>query len=163
MLLFFGLLVFGLSYAYKKATSVDTYFTFNVKSGISFFGGFIVTALVILVGIRGGLQLRPLSVINASESVEVHLAPIVLNSTFSLIRTAGKKAMQEVNYVTDSQLTGCDKGLHNLTIINDTTQKLNVVIILVESLSKQYLSYYNGTAKTPFLDSLIKEGFIFSK
>lgn len=162
MLLFFGLLVFGLLYAYKKATQVDTYFTFNVKSGIGFFGGFVATALIILVGIRGGLQLRPLSVINASESVEVHLAPIVLNSTFSLIRTAGKKAMQVVNYVTDSQLTECDKGLHNPSIVNDTTQNLNVVIILVESLSKQYLSYYNGTAKTPFLDSLIKEGFIFS-
>jgi phosphoglycerol transferase MdoB-like AlkP superfamily enzyme len=162
MILFFGFLVMSLFYIYKKATSVEPYFTFNVKSGIGFFSGFVATALIILVGIRGGLQLRPLSVINASESVEVSLAPIVLNSTFSLIRTAGKKAMQEANFIETSQLTECDKGLHIPTIVNDTTQKLNVVIILVESLSKQYLSYYNGTSKTPFLDSLIKEGFIFS-
>ncbi len=162
MWVLFGIIIFGLNYTYKKALSSNNYLPNSVKAGLQYIGFLILLVALTVIGSRGGLQLRPLSVINASESVDVLNAPAVLNSTFSLIKTSSKKPLNEVNYIPEHLFSDCDKGVHIGVENSDSIQKLNIVIILVESLSKQYLSYYNGTGETPFLDSLIGESYIFS-
>lgn len=161
MFVFFGILIWSLFKIYKKTTKLGQYISFSMKDLAKYMGLVVIITVFSLLAIRGGVQLRPLSVINASEVADVRNAPAVLNSTFTIIKTLSKKRLQEVSFMDESLFTTCDIGRHEVASRQDSLQKLNIVIILVESLSKQYLSYYGGTAQTPFLDSLIDESFIF--
>jgi phosphoglycerol transferase MdoB-like AlkP superfamily enzyme len=132
---------------------------FNFSS----FVGIIIVLAINITGMRGGLQLRPITILNASESVGVENAPAVLNSTFSLIRTWQKKSIQLETYFPMGELNECERGVHPVLNHSDTTEiKLNIVILIVESLSKQYMSYYGGTSQTPFLDSIMQHSLVFN-
>ena len=51
---------------------------------------------------------------------------------------------------------------HNYS--NDGFKKDNVVIIILESFSKEFVGYYNqGVGYTPFLDSLIQTGLVLEQ
>lgn len=115
-----------------------------------------------LLGMRGGLQLRPLAVIDAAQGTGVRNVPFVLNSTFSVMRTWGKRSLDERKYFDDADITGCDRPIQEIKASMEAdSEKLNVIIIMVESLSKEYLSWYHGTGKTPFLDSLMSNSLVF--
>ena len=133
------------------------------KFSFAYLGVFPLIIGLELLGMRGGLQLRPLAVIDASQSTGVKNIPFVLNSTFSMLRTWGKKSLEEKHYFKDSEFTKCDLPVKNIESRSDSSmQRMNVVIIMVESLSKEYLSYYQGTGRTPFLDSLMNHGLVFN-
>lgn len=130
---------------------------------LAYLGVFPLIVGLVLVGMRGGLQLRPLAVIDASQSTGVKNIPFVLNSTFSMLRTWSKKSLEEKHYFSDSEFNKCDLPVRNIeSRSGDSTQRMNVVIIMVESLSKEYLSYYHGTGHTPFLDSLMNNSLVFN-
>jgi phosphoglycerol transferase MdoB-like AlkP superfamily enzyme len=131
------------------------------KSVLSYSLGLVFWLLIILTGVRGGWQLRPLQVINASEMAGVDLAPAVLNSTFSLLKTLNKKTLHAVTYAQKSALEACNQGIPSSLPPSGTYQGKNVVVLIVESLSKQYISYFNGRSSTPFLDSIMGEGMVF--
>jgi phosphoglycerol transferase MdoB-like AlkP superfamily enzyme len=116
-----------------------------------------------VLGIRGGLQLRPISILDATNVSGVTNAPFVLNSSFSLIRTWQKNKIREKNYFDPINNSACEspiKQFNKDTIAHDS--QMNVIIIMVESLSKQYLSYFGGKGKTPFLDSLMHQSLVFT-
>jgi phosphoglycerol transferase MdoB-like AlkP superfamily enzyme len=153
------ILIKGYQYMEKSAANI-----YKLNSGYGLrIVLFVFLITLNIIGMRGGLQLRPIDVINASESVGVTNAPIVMNSTFSLLWTIQKKAFKAHPIDSYLQLDPCDKGIHlsaeNGQMINTKT---NVVIIAVESLSKQYISAYGGTGRTPFLDSLISVSHTFT-
>lgn len=122
---------------------------------------FVLGMATALVAARGGLQVRPLDFIHAAEWTDVQNIPILLNSPFSIIKSADKKRLTDPRYFEENQLNACEKGLHypDSTL---TPAKQNVVILIVESLSREYMSCFNGMAKTPFLDSIFSQGMVFS-
>ncbi|HEY9123894.1 MAG TPA: sulfatase-like hydrolase/transferase [Bacteroidales bacterium] len=129
----------------------------------------VVACIVILLsiaGIRGDLKhsTRPITMSNAGQYVKspAELA-IVLNTPFCLIRSTEGVAYSRQNYFADeASLEKVYLPVH----YPDTTRPkhpVNVVIIIVESLNKEFIgSYYpeidNGQYKgyAPFLDSLLK-------
>ncbi len=121
---------------------------------------FILGAGVSIIAIRGGLQKYPLDVIHASDMTDVQNIPVLLNSPFTLIKTIGKKELPEINYYSESEMKDLNEGIH-LPSKTLGIKKMNVVVIILESLSKKYIGYFNGAAKTPFLDSLFSESLVF--
>jgi phosphoglycerol transferase MdoB-like AlkP superfamily enzyme len=128
---------------------------------LSYGAGLFVWLLVILTGVRGGWQLRPLQVINASEMAGVDHAPAIMNATFSLLKTLNKKTLHTVAFNGKGTLDECNRGMVTASSTADTFRGRNVVVIMVESLSKQYISYFKGRSETPFLDSLMGESIVF--
>lgn len=157
-----GLIYFLYKYLSKIIVPINLDgWKYNIpKAGIA-----MMTVLLALtasvVGIRGGLQLRPLSIINATEMADNVQVPAVLNSTFSLLRTMNKNGLSEVNYIDMTCLNPLDRGIHPAHSDKILTP-INVVIVVVESLSFHYLSRYGGSAKTPFLDSLLGQSLVFT-
>ena len=115
-------------------------------------------------GMRGGFTtaIRPITISNANQYVNTPTeTAIVLNTPFSLIRTAGKRPFSDPHYMPDREMDSLYTPLHNPSGLNQRNRK-NVVVLIVESFGREYIGYYNqgldgGTYRgfTPFADSLL--------
>lgn len=120
---------------------------------------FGVLALTV-IGFRGGLQLKPLNVISASRYGDQKMSALILNTPFTVIKSWGKPALQEVRYMDDKMADQTISFVHNGHSM--AFRNLNVVVIILESVSREYIGYYNnGKGYTPFLDSLIGKSLSF--
>lgn len=116
-----------------------------------------------LIGARGGLQLRPLSVMHATVYTDAKLVPIVLNTPFTLMTSFGHAELKDRNYFTDGQQQKYYKVLKEADNNGQEFKDKNIVILLLESFSKEYVgSLNNYEGYTPFLDSMMKESLVFT-
>jgi len=121
---------------------------------------FIAMFLLLIISFRGGLQYRPIEVITASEMADPVNIPIVLNSPFTLIKSF------ESNRINWEFLANDEKpNIENMIVksgyIKNQMQRKNIIILIVESLSRKYVGHYNGKPVTPFLDSLMGKSLVF--
>jgi phosphoglycerol transferase MdoB-like AlkP superfamily enzyme len=129
-----------------------------------------VIAALIIGGARGGYKhsTRPITISNATRYVEnPRDVALVLNTPFSLIRTFNKKGLIKYNFYNEKELAELFNP-HYVPEKNEQFNPLNVVVIILESFSREYVGSLNrdlegGTYKgyTPFLDSLISVGLTF--
>lgn len=115
---------------------------------------------IFLLGIRGGFQGRPLSIIHASEMSSAANIPLILNSTFTVLTTWDKTTLPEWNFIEETKLNKCDLNKYE-PLQQKTFKKKNVVIIIVESMSRNHLGQISGKGNTPFLDSLLSHSLYF--
>ncbi|KXK38531.1 MAG: sulfatase-like hydrolase/transferase [Saprospiraceae bacterium] len=113
-----------------------------------------------VIGMRGGIQLRPITLLDATRVGGASNIPYVVNSTFSLLRTWSKKQLEEKHFFDESQFTPCEIPVKTIVPV-DSFQQKNVVLIIVESLSYEYISAFGGQSFTPFLDSLMNVSLVF--
>ncbi len=114
-----------------------------------------------LVGARGGLQLKPLSIIDASKHVSVSQMPLVLNSVFTVMTTFGHDELTEKKYFSEKQCQEIYPVVHNFENKNKELNKKNIVVLLLESFSKEYVGSLNAyKGYTPFLDSLMQHSLV---
>lgn len=131
-------------------------------------GVLLLPAIIYLfaIGARGGAyhHIRPITLNDAGQYVkDPREVVLVLNTPFAIYRTLGKtKIKRETYFKSKEELASVFSPVRQNS---DTAQmkKLNVVIIILESFSKEFIGYYNhdrdnGNYKgyTPFLDSLLQ-------
>ena len=121
---------------------------------------FIALLLLLVIGVRGGLQYRPVDIINASEMTEVKNIPVILNTPFTMIKSFSR---DKISFQPPDSLKFSDNspGIINPSK-NESFLNSNIVIIIVEGLSKKYIGYFSGNKATPFLDSLMRESLVFT-
>jgi phosphoglycerol transferase MdoB-like AlkP superfamily enzyme len=144
----------------------------TIKSKAKFYlvgvGMLLVVVYLFVGGVRGGFRhsTRPITISNAAAYAAVpNDINLVLNTPFALLRTAKAHVIQKVNYfASDAELAKNFDPVRIPSSPGGMTKK-NVVIIILESFSKEFVGAYNknlknGTYKgyTPFLDSLIGVG-----
>lgn len=138
---------------------------------ITLLAALVVTVPLCIAGMRGGISgaVRPITVSNATQWVERPTdAALVLNTPFSLIRTIGKDVFKVPQYFDDqAQLESVYSPVH-LPADSVTMNKKNVVVLIVESMGREYIGAYNrdldgGNYKgyTPCLDSIIARSLTF--
>ena len=116
-----------------------------------------------IAAIRGGFtkSTRPITISNANQYVDRPAETgIVLNTPFSIFRTLKKTPFVVPEYMSDEEAAALYTPLHQPT--GGTFTPRNVVVLIMESYSKQHIGFYNKTLRngtykgfTPFLDSLI--------
>ncbi len=125
-----------------------------------------IIAYAFVVGVRGGAyhHIRPITLNDAGQYVEDPRDVIlVLNTPFAIYRTIGKTKIKRVHYFNDeAELADIYSPICHYPD-SGQMKKLNVVIIVLESFSKEFIGYFNhdrenGTYKgyTPFMDSLLQ-------
>lgn len=129
-----------------------------------------LVAVLVVGGIRGDFKhsTRPINLVDANRHTDNPLhANIVLNSTFSFFRTINSNNFKEVNFV-DEKFIAENIKPHKLYEREIPNPRPNIVILIVESLGREYIGAFNEDKKikgyvsyTPFLDSLSKESLIF--
>lgn len=130
---------------------------------------FIGFAAVAVIFGRGGLQLKPISLINAANYTESKNISLLINTPFSIMQTVGKQSISKLNYFNEQQIEAVYNPVHisfslNLTdSIPFNTETPNIVILIIESMGREFIGYYNPdkVGITPFLDSLLKQSITF--
>jgi phosphoglycerol transferase MdoB-like AlkP superfamily enzyme len=123
---------------------------------------FVFVGIVIVIGARGGTQMRPITIANAAEYVNSNNIPLVLNSAFTFINTSTNNEVELLHYFDEKTADEIFSPIHFLNH-NKAFNNLNVVLIVLESFGKEYVGHFNGDkTATPFLDSLAKKGLFFS-
>lgn len=157
-------------YLYKKVTIHDR----NSHSGVAYFGTSLVSFLVIVTLIIGGIRgdfkksTRPINLIDASRDVKnVSQADVVLNTPFALIRTLFSNNFKKMNFVDEATISELVQPIKHYT--NNPKSKPNVVIFILESNAKEYFGSFNKDMKipnykgyTPFVDSLAQHSMIYT-
>lgn len=107
-------------------------------------------------GMRGGFTtaVRPITLSNANQYIEHSIdAGIVLNTPFSIMRTIGKKAFVEREYMSEEEALQLYSPLHQ-PVDSVLFEPRNVVILILESFGKQAMA----RGYMPFVDSLAHVG-----
>ncbi len=164
-LIFWMLLVFVVTKLFGKLKIEGP----QLKSKVGYYvGGTIAMLLIVglvIAGMRGGFgeSTRPITLSNAAQYAATPKdINLVLNTPFAILRTAKTPVIQRVSYFESND--ELEKLFTPVHFPDDSLafQARNVVVIILESFSKEFFGIYNrdlenGAYKghTPFLDSLI--------
>lgn len=121
----------------------------------------IISSALTIIGVRGGFQYIPINIRNAIEVSPPKYTAIVLNTPFSILNSWQGDRLASVYFMPEATA---------LSLINPVKQydnglpfrKMNVVIIIVEGLSKEFTKTGGNKSYTPFLDSLMDKSINFT-
>ncbi len=117
----------------------------------------VVLGLSVL-GIRGGTQYIPINLRNALQVTDSRYVPIVLNTPFSIINTFQGEELEDLHFYTEQEL---DKYIQPKKQLQGRTfSNKNVVLIILESFSKEFTQLGGRKSYTPFLDSLMGHSLV---
>ncbi len=124
----------------------------------------IPIVLLLFLGTQGGFRSSALSIMDAGKTGQQHLNAITLNTSFTILKTMGKPELERFDFVEDelphiSPIRAAVNGP-----LTGRYKSYNVVVIIVESLAKEYVGAINGLkgGYTPFVDSLCNESLVFT-
>ncbi len=153
------------------AVSLGLYLFLNFKISTSFYkisislknktiSFFVFIALTLFFG-RGGFQEKPISFVDAKVIDHPFAHHMVLNTTFSAIKSFGQPTLEKVKYFDQNKLDAelnLNPALWQQTEVPKFKNK-NLVVFILESFSSEYINPEN----TPFFLELAQKGSYFSK
>ena len=140
--------------------------------------------------VRGGAQRHFIALNDSARYCQMKNTPMILNSPYNIIRTLGVDDLKELNYMSDDEARAlfnpeftplAAKGIAPAASYGDFRagagqvaytgsdsltyyRGKNIVIIILESFSQEYMGCYNDGVMesfTPFLDSLASKSLLF--
>lgn len=121
----------------------------------------VISGTLVLVG-RGGWQYQGLSPAHASQYVGPKWAHLVTNSAFTFGYSLFEPPLRSVDWFTPDELER-RMPLRYEVRGDSTGARPNVVLLIVESLGREYIgALNNGDGYTPFLDSLCGRSLVFT-
>ena len=157
---------------YRKIRYTPT----RIEGRWSYFGVNLAVLLagitLVIGGIRGGFSraVRPITLSNATLYTRSNTkANLILSNPFCMIRTIGNKSIAYERYFDPSALDSIYTPYHYPAPgLPQGLAGRNVVVFILESFSAEHSGllnpdlYPDGQGYTPFLDSLMREGFYFT-
>ena len=143
------------------------YFFFKLKQEYSdpkdwrSWSKFVLTVGLFLVIGRGGFQLRPVGVLEATNYCSLQNSPAVLNSAFTILKTYDSEGLERKTYFKKENLNALFNPFQRSNPSGFLPDKTNVVFVLFESYGSMYVGPNNPESYTPFLDSILKESMYF--
>lgn len=128
-----------------------------LKKSVSFL---IVVGLGV-IGARGGTQLKPLSIPDGGKYTEAQNIPVLFNTPFSILLSFELDALKDRSYYPESEVGEIYSPIQTIKGAGQFKGK-NVVLIVLESFASEYIGQLSKKkGYTPFLDSLLKESYVF--
>ena len=126
-----------------------------------------------VIGIRGGFgrYTRPITISNALQYADrPQETAIILNTPFSLMKSLENETYYNPRYFERQDLEQIMSPIHRPDE-RAQEKRLNVVVFILESFSKEYIGFYNNPSfkggigrgsLTPFLDSLLAQSVTYT-
>ncbi len=117
---------------------------------------FAAVVVLVVLGLRGGWQLKPLRTGAAFEQQPAVLGHLALNSTFTVLKSVDSEPVGRVGYFASEPALRAALGGPVLAARRVAPPPANVVLLLLESFGSEYTGVENGGhgGYTPFFDSL---------
>jgi phosphoglycerol transferase MdoB-like AlkP superfamily enzyme len=157
-------------YLYKKVKIHENLPKISISYFVLSIVMLLITATLAVGGIRGDFKksTRPINLLDASRYVtDASQADFVLNTPFALIRTWNTNTFKKVNLVSQQEIDSLIVPIKHYK--NNPKTKPNIVIIILESYGKEYISAFNKDMNipnykgySPFVDSLAQKSLIFT-
>ena len=155
------LLAYGL---FKMNSLVDRAFPSNDFSYVSGIISFLLCTGFMMLGLRGGIQPRPIRPVMASNYVPVALSPLVTNSPFTFLYSVLNRNLDEKHYFPEEELNDLFPIRHVATSDSLSSRRPNIVYMIMESFGGYMVGHLgNDTSYTPHLDSLSEECLVFTR
>lgn len=159
--LLFIVMLIGLWRFYPKLNNTKIFKGYSLRMFLSEILIFIIVSGVAVIGARGGFALKPIAVVTAAKYTKPRNIPLIVNSTFTIIRTINKGDLKRYSYFDESIKHAFFNPVKKYES-KASGKKTNVVVIILESFGKEYIGELNNNeGYTPFLDSLIRNGLSF--
>ncbi len=121
-----------------------------------------LTFILWILAARGGTQLRPLRSIDASNYVDASISAVVYSTPLNILSTWNRegKFYKPIPF----PITKAESilGLTSKQTTDVCQNRKNIVVLVVESLARDYTGFLNQAPYTPFLDSLAKHSLNFT-
>ena len=126
-----------------------------------------------VIGIRGGFgrYTRPITLSNALQYADrPQETAIILNTPFTLMKSLENETYRNPHYFERQDLEQIMSPIHRPDE-RAQEKRLNVVVLILESFSKEYIGFYNNPSfkggigrgsLTPFLDSLLAQSVTYT-
>jgi phosphoglycerol transferase MdoB-like AlkP superfamily enzyme len=165
LIILFILLIAFIVYSYQYITKKYTFqnLTYNSKQIKTELIALFFIALTTFLGARGGVNLTPISTFDAARISRAELVPLIVNTPFQFIVSTQQVGLKTENYFPNSVIKKYYNPVKNSFNLIVQNSKPNIVILIIESLGKEYVGYYNnGKGYTPFIDSLMTKSLVFN-
>lgn len=160
LLIFIALIIF-LVYFYKKIKNKPIQYTHNLKHSTALLLVWLFACSLTVLGIRGGFQRVPIDVVDAGLYTTPKNISLLVNSPFTILKSMDKDELKPLNF--EFKNPSLEQVYNPVqTFNNKSFQKLNVVVIMLESFAKEYTKLGKIKSYTPFLDSLMDYSLTFS-
>jgi len=126
-----------------------------------------------ILGVRGGIQLKPVGILSAAQYAPSEETAVVLNSAFTLMRSSDQRGIQKISFYKDTEemtdIFNVEKNYSSKDSLGNSIPmvKKNVFVIILESFSAEHIGALNhqignkNTDFTPFLNSLAEKSLVF--
>ncbi|MCU0429400.1 MAG: LTA synthase family protein [Cytophagaceae bacterium] len=121
---------------------------------------FLIPPMV--VGIRGGIQFKPLKPDHAFVHEPAKLGNLALNTSYNFFATLGLQRLEDAHYMSETAMKARLQTLIPPVNPNAKPQSWNVVLLIMESFASEYSGLYpNRQSYIPFFDSLARQSYFF--
>ncbi|MCL2682346.1 MAG: sulfatase-like hydrolase/transferase [Bacteroidales bacterium] len=164
------LLIWGMVWTYRKIP----YFKTDISKKILYYPictvVFCISVYVMIMGIRGSFShaVRPYTLSNAVYYCSSpQQANLILSNPFCVLRTLSNKTIEKPVFFSEDELLSIFSPNHRTSEFLYNLGKRNIVIFILESFSKEHSKFLcpeifpDHPGFTPFLDSLMQEGYTF--
>ncbi len=149
------IIISKLVYSFSKNKLVK-YFTPKISIYAFIFIPFMV------LGIRGGIQRKPLSIAHAYTNDTPYLGHLKLNTAFSLIRGKRNKTLKKIETFSKLEIETILKENYFSSSDIDKPKIDNIIMVIIESLSLEYVVRGNeGNGYAPFIKELSNKSLYF--
>lgn len=144
-------------------------------SGLKYYGLntliLVLFSVLTVIGLRSGVPPKQDFPLVPSDAGQYTAHPndvaIVQNTPFCMLRTSSKPVYKKRDYFPEEELQSIYSPVHRPDSVREV-RRMNVVVIIVESLCKEAVGFYNKdlengtyTGFTPFLDSLAQHSLVY--
>ena len=171
--LFAAGLIAALVWAYRRIRVAPSRIRSNTAYALIHLPALLVAVGLSIGGIRGGFsrQTRPITLSNATlYTASSPKANLILSNPFCMLRTLGNRSIAYTEFFDDRTLEAIYTPIHRPEAVAGDSLAFgdrNIVIFILESFSSEHSAllnpdlYPDGHGYTPFLDSLMREGYYF--
>lgn len=125
----------------------------------------LIIGLMIL-GLRGGIQNRPIRPVMAANFVSMELAPLVTNSPFTFLYSVFNRKLEKKVYFSDSEVDALFpiKKIVQRDSSTSSLDRPNIVLVILESFTGAHIGHLGSSHSfTPKLDSIAQHSLYFTR
>jgi len=163
MFILFGVFVFIMVKLYPSYSS--RYIRLNSTAVVKISNRWIIRVIIIAFFVlvsRGGFQLKPINVISATQYTKPVNVPLILNSSFTLIKSIGGKNLTDYKPFTERDLDNLFSPVIQFDSVSFKNK--NVIVIILESFGREYSGLLNhNKGYVPNFDSIQQKGLYFTQ